>query len=112
MARTARAAQLATSAGLTEAFTAVDSANGELMPYNNGRQALHVKNTGAGACTVTVRDPVMIDGQAAPDRTITVPVTTGDRVIGLQSSVYLQADGNVYVDYSTAVGVTAALVGI
>jgi hypothetical protein len=111
MARTLRAAQQTTSAGLTETFTAVDNVNGELMPYNNGRQALHVKCTGA-LCTVTVRDPVTVDGQAAPDRVITVPATTGDKVIGLQSSVYLQADGNVYVDYSISTGVTAALVGI
>jgi len=110
MARSTRTAQVVTSAGLTEAFTAADAA-GEQMAYN-GRRALHVKNGNAGVCNVTISNPVLIDGQAAPNRVVAVPATTGDKIIGLQNSVYLQADGNVYVDYSLTATVTVALIEI
>jgi len=80
------------------------------MPYN-GRRVLHVKNQNAGSLTVTVRNPVLVDGQAAPDRVVTL-LTATDKFIGLQSSVYLQADGNNYVDYSISASVTAALLEV
>jgi hypothetical protein len=110
VARTARAATAVTSAGLNATYTAVDNVNGETMPYN-GRRVLHVKNASGGAVTVTVRDPLTADGQAVPDRVVSVPAA-GDRFIGLQSGVYLQADGNNYVDYSVGASITAALLEV
>lgn len=110
MARTARAVQEINRAGLAETFTAADNTNGETIP-NDGRTFLHVKNTGGGACTVTVATPGQVDGLAIADLTATVPATTGDRLIGpFPPGIYTQADGNVYVDYSTGTGIAVAAV--
>src|SRR5438477_3746909 len=110
MARTARAATVITSAGLAVNLTAVDSGNGETMPYN-GRRVLHVKNASGGSINVTVKNPVLVDGQAAPDRVVAVGAGA-EKFIGLQSSVYLQADGANYIDYSASVSVTAELLEV
>lgn len=110
MARSARTVQSTSRAGLAETFSAADNANGETIP-NDGQTFLHVKNTGGGACTVTVATPGTIDGLAVADLTAVVPATTGDRLIGpFPPGAYTQADGNIYVDYSTGTGVTVAAV--
>lgn len=50
---------------------------------------LHFRKTGAGACVVTIVTPISIDGLAVTDRTVTVPATTGDVMIGrLTPDVY------------------------
>lgn len=111
MARSTRAVQETNRAGLAETFSAADNANGESIP-NDGRTILHVKNTGGGACTVSVAKSGIsaIDGDAVAAKTASVPATTGDRLIGpFPIGIY----GNpLLVDYSTGTGVTAAAVRV
>lgn len=112
MARTARTVQQISRSGLAPAYTAADNTNGETIP-NNGTTFLHVKNTGGGACTVTISIPGQVDGQAVASRTVSVPATTGDRMIGpFPTGTYNQSGGVVNVDYSTGTGVTAAAINL
>lgn len=71
---------------------------------NDGNTVLRVKNTGAGACTVTLRIARTVDGQAVTNRTVVVPVTTGDVAMGPFPVV--DYGSLMQVDISTASGVT------
>jgi uncharacterized protein YaiL (DUF2058 family) len=112
MARTARAAVNAKaqpSATITP--WQVDSANGESFPYAGGANKLVVSNASAGSVNVTVRATTsskLVDGTAVADKVVAVGV--GAFVVINEASTELQADGNVYVDYSaTAATITAYL---
>jgi hypothetical protein len=76
---------------------------------------LIVKNAGGTVCTVTVVDPRSVNetGQANPDPTVTVPITTGERWIGPLSSAYAaSATGLVNITYSQVTSVTVAYVTV
>jgi hypothetical protein len=110
MPATTRTPQVISRLGLAEVFTAADNTNGESCA-NNGNLFLHVKDTGGGACTVTVTTPGTVDGLAITDLTVVVPPTTGDRMIGpFPTGLYNDSSGNITVGYSTGTGVTAAYV--
>lgn len=111
MPRTALpAAQQIALAGLAPSYAAVDQPNGNTF-VNGPNVFLHVKNTGIGACTVTVITPAKISGVDIADPTVVVPATTGDRMIGpFDPTIFNQSDGTVYVDWSTGTGVTVAVV--
>jgi hypothetical protein len=110
MPATTRTPQVISRTGLAEAFTAADNTNGETC-QNDGLLFLHVKNTGGGACTVSVAIPNLVDGQTVPSKTVVVPATTGDRMIGpFPTGQYNDSSGNIGVGYSTGTGVTAAYV--
>ena len=110
MARTVRTPQVLSSVGVVETFSNGDNVNGETVAYN-GRRALHCKNVTAGPITVTLNCPVTVDGQAAPNRVVSVPATTGDLMIGMESGVYLQTDGTVWINYS-ATGLSVSSIEI
>lgn len=56
---------------------------------NTGKEVLHFKKSGAGACDVVISTPGTVDGLAVADRTVQIPATTGDKFIGpLPPSVY------------------------
>ncbi len=108
MARTVLAVQDTALAGLTPVYTAADAVNG-MQFLNDGKTILHIKDTGVGACTVTLTTPAKVGGLDVADPTIVVPATTGDKMSStLNPTLFNQADGNVYVDFSTATGVTVA----
>ncbi len=107
MPATVRAPQVISRTGLAEVFTAADNVNGETCP-NNGQLAIHVKNTGAGPCTVSLTIPNTVDGQTVPVKTVIVPITTGDRLIGpFPPGIY---GDPINVAFSTGTGVTAAYI--
>jgi len=106
MPRIARAPQVISSAGLAAAYTAPDAGLQESVVYN-ARRVLHVKNTSGSTITVTLLDPQLVDGQAAPNRVVSI-LTATDQFIGMQSGVYLQTDGTVWINYSASAGVVAA----
>lgn len=109
MARTSLAVTQITVAGTTPSYSAADSANGMALASNNGNTWLHVKNTGGSPCTVTLTTPYTVGGVAVTDPTVSVIATSGDKLIGpLDPTVFNQADGTVYVDFSTSSGVTVA----
>lgn len=110
MARTALAVQEVTRAGLAPAYTA---ANLEGHSINNtGRMFLHVKNTSGSSITVTALFGKTIDGQdTATGRVVTVPATTGERMIGpFPTDDYNQPSGTVHVNFSAVTTVTCAAI--
>ena len=109
MARSILTAQVPTTAGITPTFGAADVLGSAFV--NNGKRYLEVKNTSGSPVNVTIANPALVDGQAAPARVVSVPATTGDKMIGPFPSVYTQPDGTnqVYVDFSAVTSVTVAL---
>lgn len=78
---------------------------------NDGRVFLHVKKTGAGICTATVTTPGTVRGKAIADPTISIPATTGDKLIGpFPTDLYNDASGLVTVAFSDIAGLTVAVV--
>jgi hypothetical protein len=98
-----------TTAGLAPAYTAVTAAD-RFLPGE--RTFLHVKNANAGACTVTIATPGTVDTLAVGDRIISVPASTGDRMIALPDNLYRSADGLGDVTFSPTASVTAAVIRI
>ncbi len=103
MARTALTPQQISRSMLTPTYSNGDAANGHQY-VNSGTEFLIVKTTGTGA-TLTVKNPQSVDGQAVADRTYALP-STGERHIGPFPTYYNQPDGNVYIDLSSATGLT------
>ena len=108
MPRTLIAAQEITRDGLNPAYAAPDAVNGNQFAFSD-RVFLHAKNGAGAPITVTIITPGTVDGLAVPDRAVVVPAG-GERMIGpFTAAAYRQADGNVYVDWSSAASVTVAL---
>jgi hypothetical protein len=75
------------------------------------RSFLHVKNTAGSSMTVTVTCTAQVDGQAAADLVITVPATTGDKMIGpITNKLFASASDGVSaaITYSSTTSVTVA----
>jgi hypothetical protein len=103
MARQAMVVQEVTRSGLTPAYTAAH-VDGFAIP-NSGKEMIHVKTGGTGA-TVTFTTTQVIDGLAVADRAIVLG-TSQDRMFGpFPPSIYNQADGTLWVDFSSTATVT------
>jgi hypothetical protein len=81
------AVQTPTRAGLAAVYTASGASpllnTADTFQFaNTGREILHFKKSGATDCVVTIVTPQTVDGLAVADRTVTVPATTGDVMIG------------------------------
>ncbi|MBB4985035.1 hypothetical protein [Streptomyces nymphaeiformis] len=74
------------------------------------RSFLHVKNTAGSSMTVTLTSTARVRGQLAADVVVTVPATTGDKMIGpITSDLFAgAADGTCAVTYSATTNVTVA----
>jgi hypothetical protein len=75
------------------------------------RSFLHVKNTNGSSMTVTVTATAVVDGQPCADLVVTVPATTGDKMIGpITNKLFASvADGvSASVTYSSTTSVTVA----
>lgn len=114
MARTAIALQdVPFQSGIANiTYTAADNANGMKFD-NNGNTLLIVKNTGAGACTVTVR-AVADEAGRTVDLVLVCPITTGFLIAGPFRTQWWNQRvapdvGSVGVDFSTGTGVTVAV---
>ena len=81
----------------------------------SGADFLWVKNASGGAITVTIDTPGTVNGLTVGDRTVSVPATTGERLIpltvaGRNVAEYQQTTGVVNVDYSGVTSLTVAAV--
>lgn len=85
------------------------SASDTLTPGAN--VFLHVKNAGGSPDTVTIaavgNEPW---GVAKPSLTVSVPATTGDRMIGPIKAEWFAVNGTVTVTHSFTTSVTCAVV--
>lgn len=98
-------AQVIADAGTAITFTAVNASD---TLTNNGRSYLQVKNANAAACTVTVVSTVVCNQGFSHDMVVSVPATTGDRVLGPFTAIRFGTAP--VVNYSVTSSVTAALV--
>lgn len=101
-------AQNVTIAGLTPVYAA-PAAVENVVPDDG--LYLHVKNTNGSATVVGVVDPGLTPaGSAAMNPAITVPATTGDKMIPLSRKFYNPAGGFIVVSFSNiGAGVVAGL---
>ena len=77
---------------------------------NDEAIGLHFKKSGATDCIVTITTPGTVDGLAIPQRTITVPATTGDRFIGLfPAAVYNNSIHDLEFTLDNITGLTLAV---
>lgn len=78
---------------------------------NDGKTALHFKKAAAVDCVVTIATPnTDADGNVIAEKTVTVPASTGDVMIGpLKRSVYNNDDGLVSFTLSNVASLTVAL---
>lgn len=109
MARGLLTVQFPDRAGITPSY-AQTTVDGTAFPNVGGVLLLHVKNSSGSISVVTVQTPGKVKGETITVRTVSVPATTGDKMIAFfPPDIFNQADGTVYVDFSTyAAGVTVA----
>ncbi len=98
-------AQAYAETGIAPTFTAVNASD---VLTNNGNSYLEVKNANAAACTVTVTAVTNCNQNFSHNMSVSVPATTGDKVIG---PFPIARFGTApVVTYSVTASVTAALV--
>lgn len=115
MPRTVRTVQQPGLTGAAPTFSAADNTNGESFVWPGVPVLIEVKNTGGGACTLTLNanSTAKLGGMSLANKTYNVPATTGDVQVALSDPAgVLQADGSIYLDYSTGTGVTAQVLRV
>lgn len=105
--------QAMSRSGLNVTYSAVNSTDTIAQP-SGSVLFLHVKNANAASCTVTIADGGKTPaGSSAQNPTVSVPSTTGDRMIGPIPGIMADpTTGLVTVSYSVTASVTAALVAV
>ncbi|MFJ3201018.1 hypothetical protein [Streptomyces sp. NPDC086989] len=102
------AQQVVALSGLTPTYSAAAASTTVLC---GERSFLHVKNTNGSSMTVTLTATARVRGQLAADIVVTVPATTGDKMIGpITADLFASAaDGiSCSVTYSSTTSVTVA----
>lgn len=107
MARTALTTQIISKAGITPSFVAA-TVDGHSFT-NPGNVFVEVKNTGATPCDVTIQTPAKYGGMDVAELVVTVPITTGDKMIGPFAPEVFNQGSEVYINYSVQASVTVAV---
>lgn len=80
-----------------------------------GNYLLWVVNANAAPCSVVIDDPTSVGpaGNTAfnPDVTVSVPATTGVRVMKISADRFKDANGNVGITFTPNASVTYAILG-
>jgi hypothetical protein len=96
-------------AGITPSY-ATPAASENITPGGAEALFLHVKNGNASPCVVTLVDPgLTAAGSVAVSPTVSVPATTGDKMIPLDLDFYNPATGFITVTFSIQTTVTAGV---
>lgn len=86
-----------------------DGTNGNRFIVNS-RTILRVANSNGSTRTVTVHLNRMIDGQAVPNDTFVVPITSGDVLYtGFTSNNWMNEAQEAWVEFSAVSGLTMAV---
>lgn len=95
--------------GLAPAYSSAASGGNQFV--NDGKTFLHIKNTNAAVRAITVTTPVTIQGLAVGDVNVSIPATTGDKMIGPFPTSYFNYSGALTkVDFSAVADVTIAAI--
>ncbi len=102
MARATLTVQTGALAGITPTFTSADVANGNQFLWPGKPCWVEAKNVGSIA-DLTIATPKTVEGLAVADNVVSIPATTGDKLIYLASAdLFVQADGYVYLNAAAA----------
>ena len=108
MTRSALTVQQLVNTGLAPSYGAFDAAG--MYFVNDGNVMLHIKNSGT-IKALTIATPAKVAGLDIAEDIVSIPATTGDKMIGpFDPSVFNQDAGVVYIDVDSATGVTVAAV--
>lgn len=96
----------------------IASVLGTTLTYNNAAAGdkvkpgvkLIVKNTNGATRDLTLATPGTYLGLPAPDSTITIPATTGEKLVLVPSQGFTGADGLVPLTWSATTGVSFAVI--
>lgn len=105
--------------GVTPTYAAGASGGDTFAAQAGARYILHFKNTSGGAITVTMDDPTSptpagtLAATFNPDITLSVPATTGDKMLLVDANRFRDANGNFNITYSTnpPTGLTVGIFG-
>lgn len=90
--------------GITPSYAAAAAGGDEFA--NTGDTLFQIKN-GGSEITLTIETPAKIEGIDIAEITVTIPATTGDKMIGpFDPSIFNQSTGRVAVTYSAVTTVT------
>jgi len=90
--------------GITPSYASAAAGGDEFA--NTGDTYFQIKN-GGSEITLTIETPAKIEGIDIAEITVTIPATTGDKVIGpFDPSIFNQSTGRVAVTYSAVTTVT------
>ena len=93
-------------AGITPSYASAAAGGDEFV--NTGDTLFQIKN-GGSEITLTIETPAKIEGIYIAEITVTIPATTGDKMVGpFDPAIFNQSTGRVAVTYS---GVTTVTVG-
>lgn len=104
--------QVVSLAGTTPSYSAAVASTTVVC---GDRSFLHVKNTAGSSMTVTITATNKQRGQSVADLVVTVPATTGDKMIGpIFADLFASpADGvSASITYSSTTNVTVASLAI
>lgn len=99
-----RTPETVTVAGLAATYHAASAGGDKVRPGST----LIVKNTNGSTRTLTLVTPGTVYGQAIADQAITIPATTGERVVKVPREGFTGTDGLVPLAWSADTGVTFA----
>lgn len=103
MAGTVQPVQTAVDAGINLTDLHASAALANEIPVN--ARTLIIITAVTGAVVLTIKDQVLVDGQAGPNRTVTIPAGQTWAVGPFPSGVYGLPDSNVEFDINTLVNV-------
>lgn len=86
------AAQSMSKAAVAPTFTTLNATDVFYIP-NNVKTVLYFKNTNGSIATITFDVTQLVDGLEIADHAITVPATSGERVIGALPSKMTELTG-------------------
>lgn len=95
--------------GITPTYTGADVAGDEFL--NDGRLTfVQFKNTNDATRTVTFVTQQTVDGLAVADRAVTIPATSGDKMVGpFPILVYNDTDQLVQMTYNAVTNLSVAV---
>lgn len=97
--------------GITPSYAAANAGGDTFAPGKN--TFLHVKNTNAATRDITVVSTSTAIGLAVADVTVTIPATTGDKLIGpFPYEHFADANGVCAITWSAATNVTIAVLDL
>ncbi len=109
MARQALTVLQVDSDGAVPSYSAA-FVDGHSFINDGAKTFIHVKNTDGSPHDCEIQIQQTVDGELPPPKTVVIPATTGDKMIGPFDRNAYNIGGIVYVDFPVLTGLTIAAV--